>query len=109
MLIYEGHYSTLQSALEIQNRNDGHVNFYCSDGKIRVKSTYLKLHSKLLSRIMADIPYDDSKVESSFSKHSREYTVSLPDVPKTELPKSKAKPKKVKEEDEMAELAAWAS
>ena len=34
---------------------------------------------------------------------------SLPDVPKTELPKSKAKPKKVKEEDEMAELAAWAS
>ena len=35
---------------------------------------------------------------------------SLPDVPKTDLPnKSKAKPKKVKEDDEMAELAAWAS
>ena len=34
---------------------------------------------------------------------------SLPEVPKTDLPKSKTKPKKVKEEDEMAELAAWAS
>ena len=35
---------------------------------------------------------------------------SLPDVPKTDLPnKSKAKPKKVKGDDEMAELAAWAS
>ena len=51
------------------------LNFYCSDGKIRVKSTYLKLHSKLLKRIISDVPYYDSKVKSSFSKPSKESTM----------------------------------
>ena len=81
----ENHFSTLQSALNIQNETDGSINFFCSDGTVEVKSTYLKLHSKLLSKIIPDLPFDEPKSPSSNKKCSKDYTVLLPDVPKSHI------------------------
>ena len=85
MLIHDDHLSVLQSALKYQFQIDGNIQFYCSDGKIEVTSTYLKVHSKLLSRIIPDVPYDESKVSSSSTKSSRVHTIILPDVPKSHI------------------------
>lgn len=55
MLVHADHIATLQTALlEFREKTDGSILFHCSDGKIEVKSTFLKLHSKLLNQMIAD-------------------------------------------------------
>ena len=83
MLIHGDHFSKLQSALDIQNKTDGNIHFCCSDGSVEVKSTYFKLHSKLISKIIADVPFDEPKPPASLTTCSKEHTVILPDVPKS--------------------------
>ena len=83
MLIHDDHFSVLQSALAFQIKRGGNIHFYCSDGKIVVDSTHLKVFSKLLSQIFLDVPYDE--VASSSTKSFKEYTIILPDVPKSHV------------------------
>ena len=85
MLIHGEHFSTIQSALDIQNETDGQIHFSCSDGKMEAKSTHFKLHSKLLSKIMADVPFGEPKQPASLTSCFKEHTVILPDVPKSHI------------------------
>lgn len=85
MLIHDDHFLVLQSALEFQIKRGGNINFYCCDGKTVVTSTPFKVHCKLLSRIIPDVPYDESKVASSSTKSIKDYTIILPDVPKSHI------------------------
>ena len=80
MLTYDDHFSVLQSALEFQSKIDGNIHFFCSDGKIEVRSTHLKVHSKLLSRI---IPNNAQFEELKASANG--LTVLLPDVKKSHI------------------------
>ena len=53
---------------------------------------------------------EELEAELEGEEHAHlEKQLRLPDVPTTSLPSSKTKPKKVQEDDDMAELAAWAS
>ena len=80
MLTYDDHFSVLQSALEFQSKIDGNIHFFCSDGKIEVRSTHLKVHSKLLSQI---IPNNAQFEELKASANG--LTVLLPDVKKSHI------------------------
>ena len=87
MLIYEDedHFSMLKAALQFQNRTDGRIHFYCSDGMVEVKSTYLKVHSKLLSQILPGVPFEELKDNTVASTCSKEHTVLLPDIQKSHI------------------------
>lgn len=53
---------------------------------------------------------EELEAELEGEEHAQlEKQLRLPDVPTTSLPSSKTKSKKVQEDDDMAELAAWAS
>ena len=87
MLIYEDedHFSMLKAALQFQNRTDGRIHFYCSDGMVEVKSTYVKVHSKLLSQILPGVPFEELKDNTVASICSKEHTVLLPDIQKSHI------------------------
>ena len=88
MLVYADHIRTLQSALlEFREKADGSILFHCTDGKIEVKSTFLKLHSKLINQMIADVPSDEKEVPTKFftTKCLKQHTVILPDVLKSHI------------------------
>ena len=86
MLTYDDHFSVLQSALEFQSKIDGNIHFFCSDGRIDVRSTHLKVHSKLLSQIIPNnAQFEGLKASSPFSRFTNELTVLLPDVRKSHI------------------------
>ena len=88
MLVHPDHFSTVQTALlESREKTDGTILFHCSDGKIEVKSTFLKLHSKMLNQILFDVPFDQKEVPTKFfsSKSQNQHSVLLLDVPKSHI------------------------
>ena len=88
MLVHPDHVSTIQTALlGSREKADGTILFHCSDGKIEVKSTFLKLHSKMLKQIILDVPFDQKEVPTKFfsSKSQNKHTVLLLDVPKSHI------------------------
>ena len=69
MLVYINHANMLQSSMELQQKDDKNLHFFCSDGDVVTRSTCFKIHSKFLRDIFSDIP-----------AHHCDISLSLPDV-----------------------------
>ena len=74
MLVCINHANMLQSSMELQQKDDKNLHFFCSDGDVVTRSTCFKIHSKFLRDIFSDIP-----------AHHNDISLSLPDVPVSNL------------------------
>ena len=66
MQITSEHFSQQSALLEFTEKADGSFLFHCRDGEIEVKSTLIKLHSKLINQMIADVPSDETEVPTQF-------------------------------------------